>query len=127
MRPRPIVLFERLFFGSLLLGAASAALDPVPLAEISQGQEGLVLLIGALLVAAVVAMILLVSRRGSRIAKWVITVFTLTGTVGIVPQIAEDLERAPHLGAIALVQAGMQLAAIWQIFRAEAEPWFAPA
>ncbi len=127
MRPRPIVLFERLFLGSLLLGLVSAALDPVSLAELSEGQEGLVLVIGALVVAAVVAMILLVSRRGSRIAKWVITLFTLTGAVGIVPQIAEDLERAPLVGAIALVQAGMQLAAIWQLFRAEAKPWFAPA
>lgn len=87
MRPREIVLFERIMFGTLLLGVIKSYLSwdqlvaLAPAAVVIGGQT--------LIIALMAGLTLLVSRRRSNIAKWVLVALFVLG-LPAVAKLASD-------------------------------------
>ncbi len=127
MRPASVMWFERLFAGSLAIGLAGLWLD-WPRLEREAGDElGFAVLGVGVLMAVGVALMLSASRRRSKLARALLAALVVIGMATAVPQILADLAAAPLMGALGLLQAGMQVAAVLLIFGPDARPWFQPS
>ncbi|GMG81211.1 hypothetical protein LNKW23_04230 [Paralimibaculum aggregatum] len=124
--PAPVRRFERLFLGSLLLGLVLAVLDWDRLTAGLAPRETTVSVATLLaIVAVVVGLVLLASRRRSSIARWVVTVMVILGMLGTVPTVLDDFRHAAAIGLLSLAQAAMQLWAVWLLHVPAAKPWYA--
>lgn len=87
MRPESITWFERLYLGSLAVGVVNLLLarDEVPAIYATA-----VLLIFAAMFALTLLLVLLVSRKGSRVAKWVLVGLFAISLLGLVPGFLGD-------------------------------------
>lgn len=121
LRPRAILLFERLFLGSLALGAVQAFGGWDALA--ARGSAGEMLALLALTFGTLGGLVLLVSRGRSRAAKWVLVLLYAVG----LPLTLGSWDRGTLVGSawLALVQAAMQVAALALLFTAPARAWLA--
>lgn len=120
MRPQVIVNFERLMFLSIALSAVEIAM----IAALGAGAALWVLGVSALLIAVSVALVLLISRRGSQIAKWALVLLTLLGAGGAVVALGDDspFDLTEALTMLALV---LQIVAVAMLFGSGAKTWFA--
>lgn len=122
MRPSAIINFERLFGLSILLSVVQLALQAG--AQIGVIGPTTLLLIQAAGVLLSLALMLLVSRRRSNIARWVLVVFTVLGVLGLLGGLmAGGGFAVSDLVGIAGVVA--QAAAVAMLFSAGAREWFA--
>lgn len=131
MRPASIVRFDQIFLGAIALGIANTVLsydstmaqleaDPAA-AELGMAGPGFV--IGASVFGFAISLLLwfFIARRASKVAKWILVVFTVIGVLGVPLALFEvPLVQA----AITVVTALMQLAALWFLFRPDALAWF---
>ena len=135
MRPSSIIQFERLFLGSIVLGLVNNALtwhdlvnavganpDLQRLGVTPSAMIGVV--IGLLALGIVINLVLwfLVARRGSNIAKWILTVLTALGIVSMM------VSGLGHQGltlpmVLTLAALALQIAAIFELFRRDAVEW----
>lgn len=131
MRPASIIRFDQIFLGSLALGvvntllsydATIAQIDADPaMAEV--GMTGPGFLIGSIVIGFGTSLLLwfFISRRASTVAKWILVVLTLIGMLSV-PLALFDVPFVQ--AAITVVTAVMQLAALWFLFRPDANAWF---
>lgn len=119
MRPRAIVLFERLFLASLALALPQAALGRQELER--RGGASQIAAVALLSLATLAGLALLVSRGRSASAKWVLTALLATG----LPLVLASLASGTIVGspALALVQAGLQTSAVGLLFTEPARAW----
>ena len=126
MRPASIVYFERLSILSILVGIAFAMLTWDSGAE-AAGQSGLgpgmVPVVQGISLAIVLALIFLISRKASVVAKWILVVLFVIGVVFMVPQLGQTLDQG-LVGLLQISQIVVQAAAIYFLFTAEARAWF---
>lgn len=130
MRPPSIVLFDRLFLASLVIGVINAVLSFEAMqSELAANPDTAALGWGSGMVIAIIAFSLLIplllwyliAYRASGIAKWILVVLTVGGLLfmGI------DLENLLSLATIGtLVVTVLQLVAIVMLFRPDAKAWF---
>ena len=130
MRPPSIVLFDRMFLASLIIGVINAVLSFDSMqAELAANPDTAALGWGSGMVIAIIAFSLLIplllwyliAYRASGIAKWILVVLTVGGLLfmGI------DLENLLSLATIGtLVVTVLQLVAIVMLFRPDAKSWF---
>ncbi len=118
-RPKAIELFERMFLFSLLIGVVQAALGWDRLAE--RGSTSAMLILLALTFGTLGGLTLLVSRGRSRSSKWVLVALYVIG----LPMFLLSLEAGTVVGwmMLALVQAGLQVAALGMLFTSPARAW----
>jgi uncharacterized membrane protein len=132
MRPASITRFDQLYLGALALGIVNTVLaydatmtqleaDPDVAAA---GMAGPGVIIGAFAFGFAISLLLwfFISRRASGIAKWVLVVFTVIGTL----MLPLSLTAVPLVQLIVtLVITAMQIGAVWYLFRPDARAWFA--
>ena len=122
MRPTTIVLFEALFLASL-----AGAVVRVAIAWSRMTEQGTIHLILAVLFFSLVlnlTLVLFVSRRRSRVAKWILILLFLIGLTSYLRLLetgVRDLDDWAEIG-LGLVQAlGLAL-----LFTPSARAWLAP-
>ena len=131
MRPASIIRFDQIFLGSLALGVVKTALSyDTTMAQIEAdpamaefGMTGSGFVIGSMVIGFGISLLLwfFISRRASTVAKWILVVLTLIGLLSV-PLALIDLPFVQ--AAITVVTAVMQLAALWCLFRPDANAWF---
>ena len=121
-RPNSIIWFERLYIGSLMIAAAVMAMgwDAVRTDAIPPG----VLIAGVSLgLLLPLLLILLVSRKRSRVAKWLLVALFAIGLASIA--MTWDRGRNWRLDIIGTVTTAMQLLAVALLFTGPARAWLA--
>jgi hypothetical protein len=132
MRPRSIVLFDRLFLASIVLSLlqsfysfssarAELAADPAA-AELGLGSG---FMAGSIGISVAISLLLwwLVAHRAGNIAKWILTVLSAIGVVMLPWTLAGPGVDAVVL-TLTLAANAMVLAAIFFLFQQDARDWF---
>lgn len=124
MRPRSILLFERLFLFSLAIGVVQAFVgwDELARRAEAEGQgPGAMLALLGLTFGTLGGFTLLVSRGRIRSAKWVLTILCAIG----VPLFLGSVMQGTIVGweLLAVVQAALQVASLGLLFTREARSW----
>ena len=128
MRPKSIVLFERIVLLSLLLGIVNSLLisDRLTADAAAQGMSGnSVFVIQAITIVIYLLLIYFISRKASPVAKWIYVVLGVLGIVIAVAGISQTLGFGIPTLIITIVQYGLLIASIWLLFRPDANAWFA--
>ncbi|TKD50718.1 hypothetical protein [Sphingomonas baiyangensis] len=87
------------------------------------------LLVGGTILSVGVSLLLwyLVARRGSNIARWVLTALVVIGVVlGVLSGLSGSYPTG-LLGALGALNSALQVLAIWCLFRPDAAAWFGSA
>jgi hypothetical protein len=124
-------MFDRLFLGSLGLGLVNVVLsydttigqleaDPA-VAEMGLAGPGFVIATMAFGYGISLLLWFLTARKAVNVAKWVLVVLTVIGTLGT-PLALVDVPLPQAI--ITVVLTVMQLAALWFLFRPDAKAWF---
>jgi hypothetical protein len=133
-RPQSIVWFDRFYLASLLLSIVNSALEwsrtESNLAQ-SPGSEMLPSWFMASIIGFSLAVSLLlwflISRRASKVAKWINIVLFGFGllTIPAIITTASTGATSPLSAAATLVAFLLSALAIWMLFRPDAKAWFA--
>jgi hypothetical protein len=126
-RPRHVIWFERLFHGSFLLGLAVIGLDSDRINTPEVRAAGGLAAVLTMLVATwafTALFIWLTAHRGKNWARWIMSIMTVAGLVGFVPQLVQAFKFYPLSAAINVVQLLMQLGALVLVFSDNAAPFF---
>ncbi len=129
MRPNSILLFERLFLGSMAIGVINAFLSwddtmATLAADPNLAAFGNIFIYATLAFSVGINLLLwfFVARKASTVAKWIIIVFFGIGLVSM----PFSIGTLPPLSMIiTLAITAMQGAAIYMLFRPDAQKWFA--
>ena len=117
LRPDSIVWFERIMIATLLLGIVNSWLTWPEL--VSQASPGFVFAVQALVLITILGLTLLISRRRSRVAKWIsIALFV----VGLPVFLIQGLPAGVS-GAVSIIQLLAQLLAYSLLFAPSARSW----
>lgn len=131
MRPQSIVMFERLFLASLVLGLINFVMvyqTAAALVESDLGAQRLGLgsgfLVAVTTVVYAVDLLLwfLIARRASVAAKWILVVFTVIGVLSVLPSLAGSWNTTLVLS---LVTYALEVLAVVYLFRPDAKAWLA--
>lgn len=129
MRPNSIILFERLFLGSLVIGIINAYLSwdttmDALAADPNTAGLGAGFTYGVLAFSFGTNLLLwfLVARKASKVAKWILIVFFGIGLIAMPSSLGT---LSPLSAAVAVVITVMQGVGLFMLFRPEAKKWFA--
>lgn len=131
MRPKSIILFERLYLASIATGVVITILTyERTIAQIGREPSmaalgwgaGTFVIIFAISMAVSLLLYYLIAYRANVIAKWVLVAFTAIGFLGLRGAISapDGLE----LAAVVLMNL-LALGAVIMLFRGDARSWFA--
>jgi hypothetical protein len=121
-RPSAIRWFERLYLLSLLVSALGVLVVFSRLTGLSARDHAGATLVAAITLCLYVALVLLVSRRRNRVAKWLVV--ALTAATAIFWLFFAVWANAAHtLDWPGLVQHLLQIAAVALLFTAPARAW----
>ena len=124
MRPQSIGNFDKLYLGSMALGLFNVVIGwETSMAELEATGMGFGIMIFGIAVGYGISLLLwyFISREASNVAKWILIVLTAIG-VAAMPL---SLFALPTLEMIlAVVVTGMQLVAIYFLFRPDAKAFF---
>lgn len=121
-RPRSVELFEVMYLVSLGIGLILSSLSWGYLTQIAGA--GFVLFVQAGTLLFVLVLVLLVSRKGSNIARWVLVVMFVLGAIAYIPSAAWMFAINPITAVLAAIQIAFQVIGMWYIFSSDAKPWF---
>ena len=131
MRPHAIVMFERLFLASLVLGALGVLLSYGKLTELAANDPGMRqlglgtgFLVGIMVASYAIYLLLwyLIAHRASNAAKWILVVFTVLGVLFALPGLSGTWDSS---FAISLVVYALEVLAVVYLFRPDAKEWLA--
>lgn len=123
MRPKSVILAEQLYlFGTALL-LASSLMVWQPLVD-AYG-TGLAAGVTAFTVGAFLLLILLTTRRGSRIARALLLMLTALGTASLLYQVGTGQVALGILGVVNVVQVVLTIVGAVLLLRPNAAIWFA--
>ena len=120
MRPKAIVYFEWIIFGTLALGLVQDYLAWDSLVAVA-GTVPFLILTQALTFALIITLTLLISRRRSAVAMWISIVLFALGLPAVVALAMQGLLFGAR--AITAVQTIGQLIAYGLLFTSEARNW----
>jgi hypothetical protein len=129
MRPKSIIMFERLFLASLVLGVLNFALSYEDAAAVIANDAGAQkmglgggFLVGVTAVSTVVYLLLwfLAARMASNIAKWILVVFVGLGVLSALPAMTGTWNATL---ALSLVVYALEVLALVYLFRPDAKAW----
>jgi hypothetical protein len=130
MRPQSIIMFERLFLASLVLGALSVVLNYQDRADLAANDPGMRqlglgsgFLFGLVIVSYAIYLLLwfLIARRASKAAKWILVVFTVLGVLSTLPALTGPWDA---VFVLSLVVYALEILAVVYLFRPDAKTWF---
>lgn len=129
MRPASIVMFDRLFLGSLAVSAAGVVLswdemtaqlaNEPGVAEIGLGSG---FIAGAVAVGFAISLLLwfLVSHKASNVAKWILVVLAVLSLISLPSMLGGPWDLTAILGLASYV---LEIAALGFLFREDAKAW----
>jgi hypothetical protein len=123
MRPQAVERFEMLYIVSLALGLVTSALTWK--AATVMASPAFVLIVQGGTLALIAGLVLLVSRRSSNIARWVLLILFVVGVFFYIPTAGQLISDSVVVGLISAVQIALQAIAMVSIFSQSAKPWFA--
>ena len=134
MRPKSIVLFERLFVFDILLGLASGAWawmhwsDMIPAGSPPQVVAMMPAIMAGSLIGGIVINLLLlffIARKGAEVAKWIFVVLFAIGLWSVARGFMSPTVRMPVLThVLVVVQMLIQAFCVWLVFRPDTVAWF---
>lgn len=135
-RPVSIVWFERCYLGALVVGLVNFALQwPTMMAQLADNPQVAQLgstfaptvAIVSVAISTAISLLLwfLAARKRAVVAKWIITVFFVIGVLFTVFNAIGHKLPAGIGGVLAIVALVLNGVAVWQLFRPDAEAWFA--
>jgi len=134
MRPRSIVLFERIFGFTILLGVAAGAWawmhwnSMLPAGSPPQVATMMpIIMAGSLIGGLVINLLLLffIARKGAEVAKWIFIVFFALGLLGVVRGLTgPTVQMSPLTHILSVVQILIEAYCVWLLFRPDAAAWF---
>ena len=119
--PKHIKYFEWTWLGSLALGIIVSALSYSEM--VPAGTEIFAGFIQIFVFGVTLLLILLISRKRSNIAKWIVVVFFGLGIVVYIPQLA-SLFNMGFVGVLSSLQALAQCVGLYFLFTQESRDWF---
>lgn len=138
MRPRSIILFERVYWLNIVLAVVSLAwiynrlnlISPDPSVGTPAGMEWVVVLISAgtaiVSIAIRLALWFFIARRGSNLARWIFVIFFVLTIGGLLRVL--DLHMR---GTMSIFGTGLwmidfltKILCIWCLFRSDTRAWF---
>ncbi len=123
MRPKSVVQSERIYLAAtILLLASSLMVWPELIAVYG---IGLAAGVTAFTVGAFLLLILLSTRRGSNVSRWLLTILTVIGTASLLYQVATAQLAFGMLGVVNTVQVVLTIVGAVLLFRPNAGIWFA--
>jgi hypothetical protein len=128
MRPKSIVLFERVVLFSLVLGILNSVLvwDRVTAEAAAQGLgSGTLVAIQVLTIAIYLLLIWFIARKASPVAKWIYVVLTALGVVAALAGAGKTREMGAATLLITLFQYALLLFSVWLLFKPDSKAWFA--
>ena len=132
MRPESIVNFERFYLGAMGVGIINSVLtwndaQEMVAADMAASGLGSGFLVATIGIGLAITLLLwyFVARRGSNIAKWIITIFFGLGLLFMIPTL---FGSAPLPGGtiglvLTLVSTAMQGYAVYMLFKPDAVAW----
>ena len=127
MRPKSIVMFERVVIISLVLGIVNSFLIWDDLAEMMAAQgasTAMVLPIQVITTLLYLLLIWFIARKGSPVAKWIYVVLSVLGVIMAVAGIGQTLSFGAVPAIITIVQYVLMIYSIWLLFRPDSKAWF---
>jgi hypothetical protein len=129
-RPASIVSFERLYLGSIALGAVGTIMNwSTMTAQIAADPNSALLpswfmpVVLVISFAISLALWYFTARRGAVVAKWILVVFFVIGLLGIPAVISTP---GPILiKFLTGVNFVLQALAVWMLFKPDSKQWFA--
>ena len=130
MRPASIVKFDRYFLLSLGIGLVNAVVSYDAYVKMladdpATAQFGASFVLSTLAFGFGIPLLLwyLVARKASNVAKWLVVVLTGLGLLGILPSLSMMLDRGILYFGMSLATFGLQLYAVYYLFRPDAKAW----
>lgn len=130
MRPNSLLWFERLLGAALAIDLAVnlASWSAVSARLVARGLPAnpvLILFIAAAPPLFGAALLYLVARRRSRIARWAVTLLVVAATIAFVALIVRGAVQWTPLFGLTVLAELLKLAAVTRLFTAEATAWYA--
>lgn len=76
-----------------------------------------------LILVAALSLVLMVSRKRSNVAKWILVLMILFGLIAYIPNLAVFFEQG-IMGFVSAAQLGLQFLGIYYLFEADSRDWF---
>lgn len=134
MRPRSIILFERIFGFTILLGIVAGIWAWVNVSSMlppgSPPQAAAMMpaiMAGSLIGGLIINLLLLyfIARKGAEVAKWIFILFFALGLLGVVRGlVGTTAQVAPLTHVLSVVQILIEAYCVWLLFRPDAVAWF---
>lgn len=136
MRPPSIIRFDRLYLGFIAIGAVGSALEWDHMVErvrstpdaAQLGSAAIGVVVGTIALGILVSIILwyFAAHRRSVIAKWLLTALCAFGALSIMIGLGNGVVGLDASGIVRLLGFALQVAAVANLFRADATEWFSP-
>ena len=135
MRPQSIINFDRCYLGVIAINvlnnilnwsAAKAQLNAAASTGVaSSGALGTGLVVGAVVGIAINLLLwYFIAKKGSVVAKWILTVFFVIVVVALLWSAAQGTFPRGIAGIVTIVGMVLQAVAIYFLFRPDAQRWF---
>lgn len=131
VRPISIVWFERCYLGALVVGLLNTALSwNTTMAKMADNPQVAAygpasVIVGTLLgIAMTLLLWYFAARKRANVAKWIITVFFVIGLLAIGFSVVMHTFPQGLAGVLGVVGFVLNLIAVWELFRPDAEAWF---
>lgn len=132
MRPKSLVWFDRLYLGSMVLGAIGVFVAlPVTRKMLATSPatagfgDGFIFATSLGGVAVSLLLWYFISRRASNVSKWLLVVMLAMGLIGLPNNVQMIAQYSWLVPAFTVVNTLLQLAAVIFLFRPDARRWFA--
>ena len=123
MRPKSVVQGEYLYFASIVLLLVLAILGWDE--AVAQGGVAVAIGMNAFFIGLSLLLLILTTRRASRVALWVLVVLTVVNAAGYLIQVASGVLATGVFGVLTTGQAVLSIFGVMLLFRSTARDWFA--
>ncbi len=130
-RPPSIILFEKVFFASIVISVITLALSWNRMVSTAVAQRpGIaeaapsVMLVGAAIgIGIPILLWYFIARRASNVAKWIFVVLTAISIFSFVSSIANPMIPGTLMIVVGAVTTALQVFAAWLLFKPDARAW----
>ena len=134
-RPASIVTFERCYLGAWIIGLINTALNWNNAVEQMNANPSVaqlgssfasIMMIGGIAIGAVITLVLwyFVAKRGSTVAKWIVTVFFAFGLLSFLYGLLLGRVAFGVTIAVTILTLVLQGIAVAMLFRPDTKAWF---
>ena len=128
MRPKSIVMFERLYLAGLAVSLISTALAWPQLRALAEtGGMGTASLLGSMAIGVLIPLALwyMIARRASVAAKWLCVILFAIGLLVTGVSIGRGKVGPDVFSLLGIAALLLRMGAIAMLFQPDAKPWFA--